>query len=114
MSIQAADLQTEKKTKLAELPPFDAKSIPFGSKDTDYMLTVNWNDKNGWAAPKIEPLRPIEMHRFNSTLHYAVQCYEGLKAYKNKEGEVRLFRPDCNMHRFKVTSKALCLPDFDG
>lgn len=54
------------------------------------------------------------MHRFNSTLHYAIQCYEGMKAYKNSNDEIRLFRPECNMYRFKETSKALCLPDFDG
>lgn len=54
------------------------------------------------------------LHPFNSTLHYAVQCYEGLKAYRNEKGEVRLFRPECNMMRFKNSSNKIALPDFDG
>jgi branched-chain amino acid aminotransferase len=54
------------------------------------------------------------MHPFVSSLHYAVQCYEGMKAYKDQNGKIRLFRPECNMYRFKVSSKSLCLPDFDG
>ena len=54
------------------------------------------------------------LHPFNSSLHYAVQCYEGLKAYKNETGAIRLFRPECNMMRFKESAKRISLPDFDG
>jgi branched-chain amino acid aminotransferase len=54
------------------------------------------------------------LHPFNSTFHYGVTCYEGLKAYKNEKGEIRLFRPECNMARFKKSSQRASLPDFDG
>jgi branched-chain amino acid aminotransferase len=54
------------------------------------------------------------LNPFNSTLHYAVQCYEGLKAYKNAQGKVRLFRTDANAKRFKTSSQRVSLPDFDG
>jgi hypothetical protein len=69
--MQFADLQIEKRSKLVDMPPFDAKSLTFGARDTDHMFTVDWTSKKGWQTPKIGPLKPIEMHRFNSTLH----CY---------------------------------------
>ena len=47
-------------------------------------------------------------------LHYGIQSFEGLKAYKNEKGEVRLFRPWCNALRLKRSSTRLTLPDFDG
>ena len=78
------------------------------------MLTIDWSKTNGWGKPLISELQPLTLHRFNSSLHYAIQCFEGFKAYKNEKGELRVFRPDCNMLRLKNTSKALCLPDFDG
>lgn len=43
-----------------------------------------------------------------------MQCFEGLKAYRNEKGEIRLFRPDCNALRLKRSSARMTLPDFDG
>jgi len=45
-------------------------------------------------------------------LHYAIECFEGMKAYKDKKGQVRLFRPMENMNRFINSAKRLCLPTF--
>ena len=67
-----------------------------------------------WDKPKIKPFQNLLLHPFNSSLHYAVQCYEGLKAYRNDNGTIRLFRPECNMMRFKESSRRIALPDFDG
>lgn len=78
------------------------------------MLTIDWSRSAGWGKPLISEMQPVTLHRFNSSLHYAIQCFEGFKAYKNDKGEIRVFRPDCNMLRLKNTTKALCLPDFDG
>ena len=61
-----------------------------------------------------KPFQSLLLSPFNSSMHYGVQCYEGLKAYKNEKGEVRLFRPACNMMRFKHSSMKIALPDFDG
>jgi len=46
-------------------------------------------------------------------LHYAIECFEGLKAYKDKNGKIRLFRPDMNMNRLYRSCKRLTLPTFD-
>ena len=87
--------------------------MTFGQEPTEHMVSIV--SKNGnWGCPEIKPFQNLLIHPFNSSLHYAVQCYEGLKAYKNEKGEVRLFRPECNMYRFKVSSKKIALPDFNG
>ena len=43
-------------------------------------------------------------------LHYAVECFEGMKAYKDAQGRIRLFRPDCNMQRLNKSMERLYLP----
>lgn len=45
----------------------------------------------------LTPFRHLSVHPFNATLHYAVSCFEGMKAYKDKNGTPLLFRPDLNM-----------------
>lgn len=91
----------------------DPASLQFGQQPTDHMVSIK--SSNGrWGVPEIVPFGDLPMHPFNSTLHYAVQCYEGLKAYKNEKGQIRIFRPECNMMRFKISSKKIALPDFDG
>lgn len=89
------------------------EKLAFGQEPTDHMLSIT--SKNGiWSKPEIKPFQNLQLHPFNSSLHYAVQCYEGLKAYKNSNGEVRMFRSDCNMMRFRHSSTKIALPDFDG
>ena len=46
--------------------------------------------------------------------HYAFECFEGMKAYKDRSGQIRLFRPDRNMQRLNGSSKRIALPGFDG
>lgn len=43
-------------------------------------------------------------------LHYAIECFEGMKAYKDAKGNIRLFRPDCNIERLNNSLKRLYLP----
>jgi branched-chain amino acid aminotransferase len=47
-------------------------------------------------------------------LHYAFECFEGLKAFKDESGKVRMFRPDKNMARLNKSCERICLPKFDG
>lgn len=47
------------------------------------MLEIDWNAETGWAAPKISPMGNFEMHPAASVLHYALECFEGMKAYRD-------------------------------
>ena len=99
---------------LLELPEFNANVLLFGKHHSDHLAEVSYDVKSGWGKPVIKPFEPIRISPFVSSLHYGIQCFEGLKAYKNTMGKVRLFRPECNAMRLKRSSLRLTLPDFDG
>lgn len=86
----------------------------FGRTFTDHMLEIDWDSENGWHDPKIVPYGDFQMSPASSALHYSVQCFEGMKAYKTAEGDIRMFRPDCNMERLNNSMERLALPAFDG
>jgi len=78
------------------------------------MLIIDWDEDHGWTSPQIIPYGPLSLDPCSSVFHYGTECFEGLKAYKNPTTEkVLLFRPDQNVKRFKKSSHALALPDFD-
>lgn len=58
------------------------------------MLTIPWNSETGWGTPKIQPYGPLHLDPSATVLHYAPTLFEGMKAYKSKDGVARLFRPD--------------------
>ncbi|KAH6577224.1 hypothetical protein BASA60_004159 [Batrachochytrium salamandrivorans] len=87
--------------------------LVFGQTFSDHMLTVEWNSTKGWAEPKIQAYGKISLEPSATVFHYAVECFEGMKAYKDKQGKLRLFRPDMNVNRFYKSCKRLTLPTFD-
>ena len=94
---------------------FPAKEdLVFGQLFADHMLEVDWTAEHGWHAPVIKPYGPFAMDPASSSLHYGLQCFEGMKAYVDADDNIRLFRPDMNMARLKVSSGRMNLPDFDG
>ena len=87
--------------------------LGFGSYITDHMLEVLWSEKNGWEKPKIVPWHNFSLHPFNTTLHYAFEGFEGMKAYRDAIGKIRTFRPEMNAKRLSKTSEELCFPTFE-
>jgi len=96
------------------LPEFKAGKLLFGKSNSDHMISVDWERATGWGNPSLIPFEDLQLHPFSSALHYGIQCFEGLKDYRNNKEEIRLFRPWCNMLRLKRSSLRLTLPDFDG
>ena len=82
---------------------------------TDHMVEIHWDSVNGWSqSPEIKPFAPLSIDPTASGLHYAIQCFEGLKAYKSADGKsVRLFRPDLNLQRLNSSSRRIVLPEFN-
>lgn len=76
------------------------------------MLTVEWNKETGWLAPHITPYQDLSLDPATCVFHYAFTAFEGMKAYKDKEGQIRLFRPDKNMARFNKSVARIALPTF--
>ncbi|KAI3390731.1 hypothetical protein diail_8779 [Diaporthe ilicicola] len=79
---------------------------------SDHMITAAWSVSSGWAAPELKPYGPLSLMPTASCLHYATECFEGLKAYRGFDGKLRLFRPDCNAQRFLMSSTRISLPGF--
>jgi branched-chain amino acid aminotransferase len=78
------------------------------------MLTVKWSRAKGWESPEIRPFENLQISPFNTTLHYGIECFEGMKAYRGSDDSLMLFRPDHNMFRLKRSASHVGLPDFDG
>lgn len=78
------------------------------------MLSVPWNSATGWDAPKIHPYSPLQLDPSAVIFHYAPSLFEGMKAYKDVNGRVRLFRPDMNMQRMNTSAARIALPTFEG
>jgi branched-chain amino acid aminotransferase len=79
----------------------------------DHMLAVEWDQDHGWRAPQITPYQNLSLDPASSVFHYAFECFEGMKAYKDKQGNVRLFRPDRNMARLNKSAARIALPTFE-
>ncbi|ORY68723.1 branched-chain amino acid aminotransferase [Pseudomassariella vexata] len=95
-----------------EVPPPGVDSVDGSTICTDHMISVPWSQKNGWSTPELKPYGPISLMPTASVLHYATECFEGLKAYRGFDGKLRIFRPDCNSARMLQSSVRISLPSF--
>ncbi|PVI07081.1 branched-chain amino acid aminotransferase II [Periconia macrospinosa] len=95
----------------ALLPPDE---LIFGRNFTDHMLSLEWTASEGWLPARITPYQNLSLDPATCVFHYAFECFEGMKAYKDKNGSIRLFRPDRNMARLNKSSARIALPTFDG
>ncbi|KAH8555786.1 aminotransferase [Umbelopsis sp. PMI_123] len=110
--LSAQKIKIQKSDVLKPLVP--AKDLVFGKTFTDHMITAEWEEGQGWLAPEIKPFEKLQILPSAVVFHYALTCFEGLKAYKGKDGKIRLFRPDMNMKRMNNSVSRIALPSFDG
>ncbi|CAI6097914.1 hypothetical protein V2G26_009084 [Clonostachys chloroleuca] len=110
--LDASKLEVTKNT--TPKPLSKPEDLVFGKEFTDHMLTIEWNKEEGWLNPKITPYQNLSLDPATCVFHYAFECFEGMKAYKDKSGQVRLFRPDKNMARLNKSSARIALPTFDS
>lgn len=90
------------------------EDLVFGATFTDHMLTIEWDKTAGWLEPKITPYQNLSLDPATCVFHYAFECFEGMKAYKDSKGQIRLFRPDKNMARFNKSAARIALPNFES
>ena len=99
-------------TKNPKIKP-DEDTLVFGKSFTDHMFTMDYNPQNGWHNAQILPYGKIELDPASMILHYGQEVFEGMKAYKNKKGEILLFRPEKNFARLNVSNERMCIPKID-
>ena len=112
MTFYAKDLTIEL-TKTPKQKPQDKTKLKFGSTFTDHMLCINYDEPDGWGKPKIIPYQNLSLDPACSVFHYAIECFEGMKIFKDKDNNLRFFRADKNAQRMLRTAKRLGLPQFD-
>ncbi|XP_019745384.1 branched-chain-amino-acid aminotransferase, mitochondrial [Hippocampus comes] len=110
-SFKASDLSVERNPKPAAKP--DPSELVFGKQFSDHMLTVSWSADSGWDAPCIKPFQNLSLHPASSALHYSIELFEGMKAFRGVDNHVRLFRPMLNMERMHRSAVRSSLPTFD-
>jgi branched-chain amino acid aminotransferase len=94
----------------SKLPEVDFNNIQFGKQFSDHMFVADYKDGE-WKNLKIVPYAPITLSPACAAIHYGQSVFEGMKAYKNKEGEIFLFRPEENARRINESAARLCIPE---
>ena len=105
------EIKITKTTHPGTLPPSD--KLGFGTVFTDHMFLMDYNDEKGWHDARIVPFGPISLSPAACVLHYGAEVFEGLKAYRRKDGDVQLFRPWENVARLNRSCDRLGLPQVD-
>ena len=83
----------------------------FGKYYTDNMLVAEWNQASGWSDATIKAYGPISLDPAAMVFHYGQEIFEGMKAYRQPDGSVSLFRPDANGSRFARSAARIALPE---
>jgi branched-chain amino acid aminotransferase len=93
--------------------PEELGHIHFGTVFTDHMLRIDYDKGRGWHDAQIIPYGPLSLDPAASCLHYGQLIFEGMKAYKHKDGRIVMFRPDMNMKRMNVSCDRMCIAPID-
>ena len=98
------------KTSHSKLSETDFSSLVFGRSISDHMFVADYQN-GAWGDFRIVPYGPMEIYPGNASLHYGQAIFEGMKAYRTKDGEVLLFRPLENARRFNRSAERMAMPD---
>jgi len=106
--IETLDIKIAKADK-TRLSVTDFSQLPFGKVFTDHMFTADYEDGE-WKNLQILPYGPIPMSPAISALHYGQAIFEGLKAYRQPDGRISIFRADKNFERFNKSASRMSMP----
>ena len=98
------------RTETPKAKPAPGQKLGFGKIFTDHMFIMNYTEGQGWHDPRIVPFQNLSLSPAAMVYHYGQEMFEGLKAYKNPDGNVYLFRPDMNAKRTNDTNDRLVIP----
>ncbi len=97
------------KVERSKLKDINLENIPFGKYFTDHMLEVDYEDGE-WKTPEIKPYQPLLLDPSIAAIHYGQSIFEGVKAYKNTDGDAFIFRPLDNFKRFNISAERMQMP----
>lgn len=98
------------RAKTSKIDTVDFENLTFGNVFTDHMLVCDYKD-GAWGKPIIKPYEPFMIDPSAKVFHYGQAIFEGMKAYKDENDDVWLFRPDQNMDRFNKSAIRMAMPE---
>jgi branched-chain amino acid aminotransferase len=88
-----------------------AASSEFGSVFTAHMVTATWSESEGWSVPLLTTRRPLSLDPAAVGLHYGQIVFEGLKAHRQVDGGMAVFRPQAHSERMRRSAARLAMPE---
>jgi branched-chain amino acid aminotransferase len=111
MNTKASHTISVKHIEKSRINEVDFNNLVFGDDFTDYMFECDF--KNGsWNNPTIRAFGNLSISPAAKVFHYGQAVFEGMKAYKDDQGKIWLFRPEDNFNRINKSSKRLAIPEF--
>ena len=107
--IETIDIKIGQTSK-SRINELDFDNIPFGRVFSDHMFVADF-DNGVWKNFEIRPYEFLSLSPANTILHYGQSVFEGMKAYKNLNGEAILFRPLDNFARLNKSARRMCIPE---
>lgn len=109
MKVSALEIPITR-TEQSRLPEVDFNNLPFGSVFSDHMFLADYYD-GAWQDARVVPYGPLSLEPAAKVFHYGQEVFEGMKAYKDSEGQVWLFRPLENQRRLNKSASRLMIPE---
>ncbi len=88
----------------------DWANLSFGYLKTDYNVRINFRE-GAWGELEISSSEQINLHMAATCLHYGQEAFEGLKAFRGKDGKVRIFRLEENAARMQSTCRGIMMAE---
>jgi branched-chain amino acid aminotransferase len=98
------------KTKHSKINNIDFDNLSFGQDMTDHMFVCTYKNSE-WQQPLIVPYQNISLDPSSKIFHYGQSVFEGMKAYKDADDQILLFRPLENQKRINISAKRLAMPE---
>ena len=111
MNLTTEEKISVKKIEKSRINEVDFENLVFGKDFSDHMFECDYIDGE-WQNPVIRPYGDLTISPAAKVFHYGQAVFEGMKAYKDDNGKVFLFRPDQNQQRINKSSKRMAIPEF--
>ena len=98
------------KANSSHIDAVDFDNLTFGTVFTDHMLICDFKD-GAWEKPIIKAYEPFLIDPSSKVFHYGQAIFEGMKAYKDEQDAVWMFRPDENLKRFNKSATRMAMPE---
>jgi branched-chain amino acid aminotransferase len=87
------------------------ESLGFGKIFSDHLFEMDYSPSKGWHNPTIRPVESLPIHPATMFIHYGQAIFEGLKAFRQENGDIVLFRADDHIKRLNNSAKRVCIPE---